>query len=182
MAFLLGGCGSNGTPETSTIHFKSPAVGADGVIRADYECGAGTLWLPTKWGPIPPQTEELAVYIGRFKYKKVDGEKKLVVPFADLISHIKPSVRHIAANTFPPGISWSALGSNSCPTARLGQNILMELFAFDQSTSSRELNSRVATRLTEEALSGSDAESRVPGRLTQDAAGRGQFIATYGPS
>ncbi len=180
------GSGSEASSGTSTISFKSPAVRADGVIRSSTSCGAGSLWLPLRWGPVPSGTKELAVYIGRFKYKKVHGTRKLVVPFADLVSHIDPSVRQIPANTIPEGAEWSYFGKTSCPPARTGQNVLQEVFALDRTRtkgSLRELNPRLATRLTEEALSGDDpsSSSRSAGTLTEDAAAIGLFTATYGP-
>jgi hypothetical protein len=168
--------------ETSPIHFKSPGVRANRLIRSNVNCGAGSLWLPLKWGPVPPGTKELAVYIGRFKYVEAGGTRKLVVPFADLISHVNPSVRGIAANTIPEGAAWSHFGQNCLPVRR-GQKILQEVFALDRTRPERPMKRGLAKRLTEEALAEGKAGAgpRSPGRLTEDAAGIGRFTAIYGP-
>jgi hypothetical protein len=181
VAVVVAGCGESSS-QPSIIDFKSPAVQANGIIRPDVKCGAGSLWLPLEWGSVPADTKELAVYIGRFKYEKTATGRKLLVPFADLISRIRPSVHRIPANTLPDGVSWSAFGPNSCPPKREGQNILQELFALDRTKSTRELDNRLAIKLTEEALhAGRPGASRpAPGELMQDAVGIGRFTTTYG--
>jgi hypothetical protein len=178
----LAGCGG-GSPETSTIDLRSPAVLADGTIRASTSCGAGSLWLPLKWGAVPSGTKELAIYMGRFKYKKVDGARKLIVPFADLVSQIDPSQHGLAANTIPSGAAWSDFGQLSCPPARKGQNVLQEVLAFDRARPNRQLDPLLAARLTKEALEAgvADTSPRSPGALTDEATGIGRIIATYGP-
>jgi hypothetical protein len=182
VTLALAGCGG-GSSGTSTIDLRSPAVRSDGVIKSRYRCGAGSLWLPLEWGPVPSDTKELVAYIGRFKYKDLNGARKLVVPFGDLITHIKPSRRNMPANTFPPGVGWAAFGPISCPLARRGQNVLLELFALDRTRANWELKGRLATRLTEEALDqdGPSTSSKSPGKLTQDALAAGHLVATYGP-
>jgi hypothetical protein len=164
------GCGSGSTGATSPIRLKSAAV-SNGRIRPPYECGAGSLWLPLEWGAVPSETKELAVYMGHFHYETVDGRRKLVVPFADLVSHIRPSVHRIAANGLPEGVSWSFFG-RSCPLSR-GEKVLQELFAFDR-VGDRKMDKRLATRLTEEAM-----EHRRAWVPIADTAGLGRFIAVY---
>jgi hypothetical protein len=180
---ILGGCGGgSGAAETAQIDLKSPAVSADGIIKPSVTCGLGALWLPLRWGAAPAETKELAVYLGRFEYKRVDGRRKLVIPYADLVYHIKPSVHEIAANTLPKKVSWSNFGNFSCPPAKRDQTDLQALFALDRTRHQRTLTRELATRLTEEALRAkgkSSAGPRPPGSLTEDAAGIGRFIATY---
>lgn len=177
----FGGCGSGG-PDTETIRLTSAAVDGNGVIKPNFVCGGGSLWLPLDWGPVSSDAKELAIYMGRFKYVKTShGGRKLVVPFADLVSHINPSLRHLVANTIPTGASWSYFGSISCLPAR-GQHILQEVFVLDRRQLNRQLKRPLATRLTREALSQdrADPSSRSPGKLTEDTAAIGRLITTYG--
>lgn len=182
-ALVLVGCGggSSGSP---AISFVSPGVEADGVIQPSIECGLGSLWLPLKWGEVPSDTKELAIYIGRFKYKKVGQDRKLVVPFGNLVSHISPSRRHIQPNVFPPEAGWSTIGPVSCPPVRKGQNIVLALFALDRTRTERELKMPLAEKITAEALSDrktSATPKSQEGGAMQDAVGAGHIIATYGP-
>lgn len=152
-ALMVAGCGQSSS-ESSEIDFWSPAVEADGVISPRVSCGAGTLWLPLKWGSVPSETEELAVFIGRFK--EGDGAERLrTMPFGALVSGIDPGVRGIAANTFPPDVIPASFGPVSCPLARRGQRIHLELFALDHmrpAVSSASLSPDLVIRLANEAL------------------------------
>jgi hypothetical protein len=162
------GCGES-SPGFAAIDFKSPAV-SQGTISPPYKCGGGSLWLPVEWGRVPPGTRELAIYMGHFHYK-AGGRRELVVPFADLVSHISPSVHRIPANGLPKGVSWSYFGS-SCPL-RKGERVLQEVFAFDR-VGDRSMNRKLATRLTEEATRGKPLAAPFDG-----AAGIGRFIAVF---
>lgn len=181
LALALPGCGSgSSSPVTSVIDLKSPGVGADGVTKQNVFCGFGSLWIPLEWGEVPEGTKELAIYLGRFEYVNDGGKRKLVVPFADLVSQIKPTEHKLVANVLPEGASWSYFGNNCIP--RKGQNILLEVFAFDR-FGGREMKQRLATRLTEEALEHPHPIEgpRSPGKLTSETAAIGRVIATYGP-
>lgn len=183
LALASAGCGSDSSSsETSVIDLKSPGVEANGVIKPSVSCGEGSLWVPLKWGELPEDTKELAIFIGRFKYVNEGGKRKVFVPFADLVSKIKPTEHQLIANVLPEGVSWSFFGTLSCPPVRTGQNILLELFALD-SVHQRAMKQRLATRLVEEALRHPhpSESSRSPGKLTSDTAAIGRLITTYGP-
>ena len=180
-AFAIG-CGS-APSGTTAISFKSPAVDANGEIRGNVNCGWGSLWLPLEWGPVPPGTEELAIYIGLFRHETINGARKLVVSFGEIISNLDPALRRNRVNTLPNGAAPSYVG-RSCPPVRSGQRVLQEIFALDRVERYRPMNMRLARRLTEEALrsEGIDPDSRSAGPLTEDAVGIGRFIAIYGPT
>lgn len=185
MALVLPGCGSDASsspPPTGGIDLKSPAVQANGVIQPDVFCGLGSIWIPLEWGMVPEETRELAVYIGRYKYLKANGERKLVVPFADLLSKIPPSQHQILANELPEGASWSVVGKVPCPS-RNGQNLVVELLALDRIVH-RALTPALARRLTEESIAKPHPTEapRSPGKLTREAAAVGRVLATYGSS
>jgi hypothetical protein len=179
------GCGS-AEPSTAAagasdrvIRFESPAVRRNGIIAPTTRCGSGSLWLPLKWGPLPPGTKELAIYIGRYKYENSGGRLRLVVPFADLVYHIKPWRSGNAANTIPEDAAWSFFGPLSCPPVRKGQKILQEVFALNRTRYRRELTQEDATRLTEEALGTRSRGAAPPPPLGPDLIGIGRFTATY---
>lgn len=181
----ISGCGS-ADPSTATagagdqvIRFESPVVRQNGIIAPTTRCGSGSLWLPLRWGSPPPGTKELAIYIGRFKYENSGGRLRLVVPFADLVYHIKPWRRGNAANTIPEDAAWSFFGSLSCPPIRKGQRILQEVFALSRSRYRRELTQESATHLTEEALGMHLQGGARPSPLGHDLIGVGRFTATY---
>ena len=180
-ALGLAGCGG-AEPSTARLSLWSPAAGADGVLQPAYRCGGGSLWVPLEWGSIPSGTKELAIYIGRYKYLKEGGQRRLIVPFADLVSHVDPSLPRQRANFFPSrGASWSTFGV-SCPPVRRGQHIMLAVFALDRSERERRLTPALAARLTKEALAGNptSGEPRAPGALTEDASAIGHLLVTYG--
>lgn len=173
----LAACGSS-APATAVIDLKSPGVQPNGKLKPSVRCGWGSLWVPLEWGDVPGDAKELAILLARFKY--VEGSKqKPKVLFSDLVSKFKPGERKLVANVLPPGVSWSYFGNN-CVTSGQGAYLLLEVFALDN-VRERKIDRRLATRLTEEALSDSSATegSRSPGELTEDATGIGRLITTY---
>jgi len=159
-------------------------VGTDGVISPKVSCGAGTLWLPLKWGSVPEGTDELAVYIGRFKYGAADGVKKPVAQFGALVSGIDPTLHGIAANTFPPEIASAGFFGSSCPPVRTGQDILLELFALDtRGAANVSPDADFGTRVTEEALGVEQpaTNSEFAMKLSEETLAAGRIAATYGP-
>lgn len=174
-----GGCGGDSEPVTSAIDLKSEGVQANGELKPDVRCGWGSLWIPLEWGEVPKDTKELAIYLGRFKYVKENGRRKVDVKFADLVSKFKPTEHQLVANVLPEGISWSWFGNNCVPNGK-GQHVLLEVFALDQ-IRHRTMKRSLATRLTEEALADPNSTEgpRSPGELTEEATGIGRLITTY---
>ncbi len=174
------GCGGGSDPVTSVIELKSPEAWPNGKLKPSVFCGWGSLWVPLEWRDVPEETKELAIMLARFKYVNEGGKRKVVVPFADLISKFKPSERKLVANVLPQGVSWSWFGTNCLPPK--GQKILLEVFALD-TVRDREMDNRLATRLAEEALEHPKPIEgpRSPGELTSDTAAIGRLIVTYGP-
>jgi hypothetical protein len=178
----LAGCGGgSSSPVTSVIDLESPGIEANGATRPNVHCGWGAIWLPLEWKGVPEGTKELAIYIGRFKYVNEGGTRKLAVPYADLVSEIKPSLRKLPANVFPEGAGWSNIGPTSCPVAKQGQRVVVEVFALDRRQAQRRMKERLAMRLTEEALADPHPAvgPRSSGKLTRDAAAVGRLITTY---
>lgn len=182
-ALALAGCGgtSSATPTVSVIDLESPEIKADGTVKPNVHCGWGSIWLPLEWGAAPQGTKELAIYIGRFQYVDEGGSRKLTVPYADLVSEIKPSLRKLPTNVLPEGAGWSNVGLNSCPVGKRGPRVLIEIFALDREQAHREMKQRLAMRLTEEALADPHPRPgpRPPGKLTGDAIAVGRLITTY---
>jgi len=190
VASMLAGCGSGSSSDPATmsdraaIDFRSPGVGTDGVISPQVSCGAGTLWLPLKWGAVPKGTAELAIYIGRVEYENVDGAKKFVAPFGALVYGIDPALHGIAANTFPQGVGPAGYYGRSCPSVRTGQDILLALLALDRrGAAPPSLTADFGTRLAEETLRVEQpATSSEPAmKLLDETLAVGRITATYGP-
>src|SRR5689334_11854496 len=174
----LAGCGGS-DPVTATIDLKSPGVRPNGELKPSIRCGWGSLWVPLEWGAVPDGTKELAVLLTRFKSVNEGDGQKPVVFFTDLVSKFKPTEHRLVANVLPEGVSWSYFGNNCVPSAK-GQHLLLEVFALDN-VRNRKIDRRLATRLTEEALSDPNASEgpRSPGELTEDTAAVGRLITTY---
>lgn len=179
VVLALVGCGGSSPPVTSGISLKSKGVQSNGELKLSVRCGWGSFWIPLEWGEVPDDTKELAIFLGRFQYVKENGERKAVVKFADLSSKFKPAERRLVANVLPEGVSWSSFGTN-CVTQRKGQHILLEVFALDQ-IRHRTMNTRLATRLVEEALADPHPTEgpRSPGELTTDAAAVGRLFTNF---
>jgi hypothetical protein len=180
-ALALASCGSSSSPPvTSVLELESSGVQANGDLKPSVRCGWGSLWVPLEWGEVPEDTKELAIYLGRFKYAKENGERKAVVQFADLVSKVKPTERQLVANVLPEGVSWSYFGNNCLPKPQKGQRLLLEVFALDR-IHHRAMKRSLATRLTEEALADPHPSEgpRSPGELTEDATAVGHLITTY---
>lgn len=181
VALILSGCGSasSDTGAISVIDLKSPGLRANGELKPSVRCGWGSLWVPLEWGEVPPDTKELAIYLGRFKHVKENGKPKVVVQFADLVSKFKPTEHRLVANVLPEGVSWSYFGTN-CVIPQGGQSLLLEVFALDR-IGQREMTRPLATRLTEEALAhpNSTEGARSPGKLMADATAVGRLITAY---
>jgi hypothetical protein len=179
---VLASCGdSSSPPVTSAIDLKSPALQANGELKPSTRCGWGSLWVPLEWGKLPEGTKELAIYLGRFKYAKESGKRKVVVHFADLVSKFKPTEHRLVANVLPEGVSWSDFGTNCLvPPSGRGQRILLEVFALDR-IRERPMKRSLATRLTEEALADPHPTEgpRSPGELTEDATAVGRLVTPY---
>jgi hypothetical protein len=181
-AIALASCGGGGgSSVTSVIDLKSSGVQANGELKPSVRCGWGSLWVPLKWGDVPEDTKELAVYLGRFKYVKENGKRQAAVQFADLVSKFKPTERELVANVLPEDVGWSYFGTNCLPAGQgQGQHLLLEVFALDR-IRERKMDRRLAQRLTDEALADPNATEgpRSPGELTEDAAAIGRVITTY---
>lgn len=184
----VAGCGQassdSGSSESSSIDFWSPAVRANGTISPRVNCGAGTLWLPLKWGSIPSETEELMVYFSRFKREAGDDGRKIKVLFAAMIFEISPKLRGIEANTFPEQSEYRYYVSLvNCPYFRNGQHFFVELFALDHQ---REIprSNQFAVRLAEEALGVEQfaTESEDASEFRDEALATGGFVAVYQPA
>jgi hypothetical protein len=178
---VLAGCGGKSTdsPALSAIDLESPGLQANGELKPSTRCGWGAIWIPLRWGKVPGNTRELAVFFGRFKFANEHGKRRVVVQYADLVSKFEPSEHRLVANVLPEGISWSNFGA-SCVAARGGQHLLLEVFALDR-IGRRQITRAQATRLTEEALAHPQATEGTPppGKPLQGATAVGRLVTGY---
>src|ERR1700744_4222917 len=69
LAIAAVGCGGSGSPSVNNspeIAFQSPVLTAVKVIPARYKCDVNKVWLPLRWGALPADTKELAMYMARY--------------------------------------------------------------------------------------------------------------------
>lgn len=193
VALALSSCGGKSSSNSAAVEkttarssakldLDSPALGPDGEISPRVSCGAGTIWLPLKWGRPPSGTEELVLYFGRLREAGEDSPKG-GVSFAAMITGISPELRGMAANTFPAGSEYRYFVSiENCPPAREGQRFLVELFALDHPRAI-PADDDFAIRLAEEALGSGQlaTASEAAAEFRAEALATGRFVAVYAP-
>jgi phosphatidylethanolamine-binding protein (PEBP) family uncharacterized protein len=124
-ALALGGCGGSGVAagttkrkhdskastaatEVKLISFKSPAI--EHVIPARYTCDGENVPPPLEWGPVPPRTRELAVFV--LGLTPSSGNTATIsVEWA--MTGISPMLHGLAAGTIPRGAHARLTSSNS---------------------------------------------------------------------
>lgn len=111
-AVALSGCGSsspakksaiNFNGKSATIEFGSPQLAGHRLIPAQYTCDGHDVPPPIGWNTLPPNTQELALFVIGF-----DKSSKLSVRWA--VTGIGPSVHYLPSGKLPPG---SILGRNA---------------------------------------------------------------------
>jgi phosphatidylethanolamine-binding protein (PEBP) family uncharacterized protein len=111
VAAAVAGCGSATTSNSTatenkpTIAFHSPALNARGFIPSSIRCSEGKIWLPLRWGTLPVDTKELAIYVARFgKPEGVPGGTARAALLAQqLILGLKPTLHGLAVGKLPQG-------------------------------------------------------------------------------
>jgi phosphatidylethanolamine-binding protein (PEBP) family uncharacterized protein len=91
-------------PIVEKVEIASPAFAPDGVIPARYTCDGADTPPPLRWGGIPANTAELALYIIRLE----PVHKHLV--FAWAVAGINPKLHGLSGNKLPAG---AVVGLNS---------------------------------------------------------------------
>ena len=180
VALLLAGCGSSGSPSTSTpraarepaIPFISPALKSGRVIPASYKCDVRNVWVPLAWGALPAHTKELALYIVRLGVPKIIGGGKVnaEVKATAIVVGLKPTLHRLRPGKYPHGALVGVHAPNNpnasiCPSKGEKQDLLFRIYALPH-----KLN-----------VSKGAGESLV-NEMSSDALEAGTFIATYRPT
>jgi hypothetical protein len=171
-SYALGGCGSSRQMPLvgTTISFQSPALIAGRVIPASYKCGS-KIWLPLRWGALPINTGELALYVGGLGAREVIGKGETRYPLvaATLVIGLSPSLRGLPVDRLPPGARLlTDSGIAECSPRLAGRKLVFRLFAL--STADRIKLSTLKAESPRELLV----------RIGRDALATGRFTASYG--
>jgi phosphatidylethanolamine-binding protein (PEBP) family uncharacterized protein len=110
LAVAVAGCGSSATSSTTTenkprVAFQSPALNTRGFIPASLRCSENKIWLPLRWGALPANAEELAIYVARFGKPAAtsSGSARAVLIAQQLIIGLKPTLHGLTVGKLPRG-------------------------------------------------------------------------------
>lgn len=122
------GCGTGGAASTAAaksraIAFTSPSITGGGVsgagptIPVRYTCD-GTNTTPSfRWGPVPPSTAELALFL--FKVDRsapaANGRRSVQVSVEWAVAGLSPSIHAISAGKLPHGAVAASKRYSICP-------------------------------------------------------------------
>jgi phosphatidylethanolamine-binding protein (PEBP) family uncharacterized protein len=175
LALALASCGSSGSPVAAekAIVFGSPAIAAGRVVPAHYKCDTRNVWLPLRWGTLPPNTRELALYIVRFGTpgQSTSGAVKAEIKAESIILGLRPTLRQLSPGKFPHGalVAVHAPGGqvqSICPPKGATQNLLFRLYAL-----------RRKLHLTRQVR-----KENLVAVVTKEALEVGTFITSYRPA
>jgi phosphatidylethanolamine-binding protein (PEBP) family uncharacterized protein len=174
---MVAGCGGS-APSSPAVNeaafpFGSPALVAGRLIPARYKCDVKNVWLPLRWGSLPPRTQELALYIIRFANPKLakGGTAKAEILATAVVVGITPKLRGLSPGKYPPGALVGVHEPNNaqasiCPPKGVTENLLFRLYAMPRKLGLRK---------------GSGGANLVE-KLRSEALGAGAFIASYRPA
>lgn len=141
LALAIASCGSGGgsptaTAEKPSILFGSPVETAARIIPSRYKCNNREVWVPLKWGALPPGTKELALYIVRFGAPKVvaGGKVKAEVKAEELVLGLHASLHELKPGKYPHGALIAVHAQpgeplSVCPPKRKPENLLFRIYA-----------------------------------------------------
>jgi phosphatidylethanolamine-binding protein (PEBP) family uncharacterized protein len=171
----IAGCGSGGGaasagPRRSQIPFGSPSIvgnrasGKAPTIPARFTCDGANTLPPLTWGPVPPGTAELAVFI--FKVQRSvpsSGNGSVAVSVEWAVTGLSPKLHTISAGKLPHGAIVAGKRYSICPAKGQAGTYIFQVSA---------LSRRVAAPLHVKPL-----------RLLQESegstVGSGLFTSTY---
>ena len=141
LALAIASCGSGGgsptaTAEKPSIPFSSPVVTAARLIPSRYKCSNRQVWVPLRWGALPPGTKELALYMVRFGAPKVvaGGKVKAEVKAEELVLGLHPSLHSLKPGKYPHGALVAVHARRGealsvCPHKGVSENLLFRVYA-----------------------------------------------------
>lgn len=140
---VCAGCGSVATTASTkaqTIAFASPSIegasttGNRQTIPVRYTCD-GTNTIPSfRWGPVPPGTAELALFL--FKIDSAapaaNGGSSLQVSVEWAVAGLSPNIHAISAGKLPPGAVVASKPYSVCPAKGSPGSYLFQLNAISR--------------------------------------------------
>ena len=177
-SLVLAGCGASRLGDvrhgllplaTPTVVFWSPVIPGNRVIPAPYVC-ADKIWLPLRWGVLPADTGELAIYFASYGPPLTSSRevtlRKMVAAW--VVVGLRPTTHLLSVGRVPKGaVSLTDSKLPMCPPTSKDQRIDVMLFALP-SAHRLELHSLAGTSLPDLVRS-----------IRRDATVWGEFDAAY---
>lgn len=165
LVLALAGCGSGAGTTASTrtvpsIPFTSPVLTPGKQIPASYKCNIRNVWVPLRWGTLPPQTQELAMYIVSFDAPKAapGGTAKAEIKATAVVVGLAPTLHGLSRGKYPHGVRvgvHKAAGEavSICPAKGATQNLFFRLYALPRKLSLQSAQgANLVTTMNKEAL------------------------------
>lgn len=147
--------------EAQPIPLMSGAINQRGRILDGYECKRHAFWLPLRWGNLPRETKNVALFFGRVA--PADGRRSapLATVSASLVTGLSPRTHRIAVGKLPKQVLVAAYRPMAaCPLHRTGQQFFFRLYALPRSVDPNSLNIESPTTMFREALAIGELRTR----------------------
>lgn len=135
------------------IQLTSDSVTPDGVIGRRYECRREVVWLPLKWGKVPPSTKALVLISERIAPAD-DRESAPRGPISGyLLANLTPTTRQLRVGKFPAeALAIVYRPKSYCPRARGGQSFFFQIYALPSVVDPQALSTDSLTSVAREAI------------------------------
>lgn len=178
LVLAAGGCGtsevhrSTSPPERADISIHSPGLLDGATIPARYACTKG-IWLPLRWGAVPPDTGELVLYMGSFGERRPTSKNTTyaLIVARSMVVGLKPTTHELPAGALPYGAHTLVDAQMpTCPSNPSGREFVFRLYALPRSRRFEH------NRLISEAM------SNLVERISHEASAIGVLSANYAPA
>ena len=133
---VLVACGSSSSVKTVAaarppkLNVKSPVVVGER-IPARYTCDGQGVSPPLEWGAVPPNVQQLALFLVGFT-PQPESKKKLKVTVEWAVAGLSPSLHRLAAGQLPAGahvgVTKAGHGYTLCPAKGVTVHYQFELY------------------------------------------------------
>jgi phosphatidylethanolamine-binding protein (PEBP) family uncharacterized protein len=136
VAGAVAGCGgvaaSTSSPTKRGLEVTSPALTPKQTLPALYTCAGRNVSPPIKWGAIPPNTAELALFLLNLGHTQSAGaggalEAKLTVGWS--VHGIQPTLHELAAGKLPARATTGRARYSVCPPKKGTGEYMFRLYA-----------------------------------------------------
>jgi phosphatidylethanolamine-binding protein (PEBP) family uncharacterized protein len=131
----LAGCGGVSPTASSSsvqpLEITSSAVGARGTLAARYTCAGRDISPPLKWGNIPSNTKELALFLLDLSHTEPagGGAAKAKITVGWTVRGLKPTLQGMPAGRLPAGAVAGHSHYSICPPKGITGQYMFRLYA-----------------------------------------------------